>query len=461
MTIGSASPKGVPIAEIDPVTFSVMGRRLQSISLEMTQALERSAWSSIIALCHDFSCVIYDTSGRLVTVHDPIPALVTSIELVIGAIADAFSDISDGDVFLCNDPHRGNTHVGDLVTARPVFVDGRHVFWTVVKAHHIDIGAFVPASCTAAARNVFQEGITIPPVRIVSSHEQRKDVMELILSNVRLRHLVEGDLLAQIGSVDKGYRRLVEFCDDFGLENVLVYTDQVIEYSNRRMAATIEAMPDGIFRGSGWIDSDGYSAFDIPINVAVTISGSRATVDFEGTGPQAEGGMNGSRATTLTSGRVPFLYFADADIPQNQGCFEPIEVIAPAGSIANPRFPASTSCATIVPSAMLHDAINKALAPAIPDLVAGGTSRCSNVPQFSGVDPVTGEEWAMMIFNNSGGGGATKEAEGWPLMESPGAMGGQKTLPIEQMELLIRSESKRWRSSRTRWDSEHTTAESV
>jgi N-methylhydantoinase B len=426
-----------PTTKMDQVTFSVMLRRLESISLEMTQALERSAWSSIIALCHDFSCVIYDAKGRQLSVHDPIPALVTSLELVIDAIEDSFGeDVNDGDAFLANDPYKGNTHVGDLVIARPVFVEGRLLFWMMIKAHHMDIGAFEPASCTTAARDVYQEGLQIPPLRLVSGDRIHQDVLELILANVRLRNLVEGDLLAQLGSAERGRRLIVEFCEEFGVEMVEAYAEEVIAYSDRRMGAVIDSFPDGSYTGSGWVDSDGYSVKDVPIEVTVTVEGDRVLVDFEGTGPQAEGGLNGSVATTLTAGRVPFLFFADADIPHNQGCLDHIEVRAPKGTIANPEFPASTSCATIVPSGMLHDAINKALAEAIPHLVQAGTARCSNVPQFFGVDTESGEEWAMMIFNNCGGSGACKEADGWALQESTAAMGGQKALPIEQMELL-------------------------
>ena len=428
---------GATVKELDQVTFSVMLRRLQSISLEMTQALERSAWSSIIALCHDFSCVIYDAKGRQLSVHDPIPALVTSLELVIDAIEDAFGDdVHDGDAFLANDPYKGNTHVGDLVIARPVFVEGRLLFWLMIKAHHMDIGAFEPASCTAAARDVYQEGLQIPPLRLMSDERIHQDLLDLILANVRLGHLVEGDLLAQLGSAERGRRLILEFCEEFGLETVEAYAEEVIAYSDRRMGAVIDAIPDGEYSGMGWVDSDGYDAKDVPIEVTVTVEGERVVVDFAGTGVQAEGGLNGSVATTLTAGRVPFLFFADADIPHNQGCLDHIEVRAPKGTIANPEFPASTSCATIVPSGMLQDVINKALAEAIPDLVLAGTARCSNVPQFFGIDTSTGEEWAMMIFNNCGGSGACKEADGWALQESTAAMGGQKALPIEQMELL-------------------------
>jgi N-methylhydantoinase B len=403
----------------------------------MSLVLEASSWTSIIALCHDFSCVIYDKAARQVCMYDALPAHTTSMQLIIQEIDRTFGEhIHDGDVILINDPYRGNTHIGDVVTATPVFVDGCHLFWSASKAHHMDIGAFIPSSCTASSENVYQEGITVPPVKIVSGGAPREDVIDFFLSNVRYRDLVEGDLLAQMGSIETGRQRLVELCAEFGTETVLIYVDEVLAYADRRMGEAIAAMPDGTYHGEGWIDTDGFHTVDIPIKVAVTVAGDRVKVDFDGTGPQAKGGMNGSRATTLTSGVVPFLYYVDPDIPHNEGCVSHIDVVAPEGTIANPRYPASTSCATIVPSAMLHDAVNKAMAAAVPELVPAGTGRCGNVPMFSGVDPRTGSEWAMMIFNNCQGSGATRQAEGWPLIESPAAAGGQKSLAIEQMELL-------------------------
>jgi N-methylhydantoinase B len=432
----SAPGAAAATPEIDNVTFSVMLRRLQSISREMAQALERSAVSSIIALCHDFSCVIYDAKGRQLSVHDPIPVHVTAMELQIEAIEETFgADVHDGDVFLANDPYRGNTHVGDIVVARPVFVDGMLVFWVMIKAHHIDVGAFEPSSCTTASRDIYQEGLQIPPVRIVAAGVPRHDVLELVYANVRLRDVVEGDLLAQIGSAERGHALILEFCEEFGLERAEAYADQVIDYASKRMATLFRAIPDGSYKGYGWVDSDGYAAKDIPIEVEVIVEGEHVTVDFDA-GPQAEGGLNGTHATSLAAGRIPFLFLADPDIPHNQGCFDQIEVKVPRGTIAESVHPASTSCATMIPTGMLHDAINKALAPAIPDLIPAGTARSSTTPQFFGVDEVKNEDWGMMIFNACGGGGATKQADGWPLMETTGAMGGQKCVSIEQMELL-------------------------
>jgi len=434
--VSAVANGGAAAPEIDNVTFSVMLRRLQSISQEMAQALERSSVSAIIALCHDFSCVIYDAKGRQLSVHDPIPVHVTAMELQIAAIEEMFgADIRDGDAFLANDPYKGNTHVGDVVVARPVFVEVILTFWVMIKAHHADVGAFEPSSCTTASRDVYQEGLQIPPVRIVAGGIPRHDVLEMVYANVRLRDVVEGDLLAQIGAAERGHALILEFCEEFGLERAEAYADQVIEYASKRMSSLIESIPDGTYSGNGWVDTDGYDARDIPVSAAVTVNGDRVVVDFEA-GPEAEGGLNGTHATSLAAGRIPFLFLADPDIPHNQGCFDHIDVNVPRGTIAEAVHPASTSCATMIPTGMLHDAINKALAPAIPDLVVAGTARSSTTPQFFGFDEETGEEWGMMIFNSTGGGGACKEADGWPLMETTGAMGGQKCVSIEQMELL-------------------------
>ena len=424
-------------AGYDPVTFSVMLSRFNGIAEEMTSVLEHSAWTSILAVCRDFSCAIYDAVPRQVAMMDALPVHTTSQRLVLAEIARTFEgDIHDGDIFLCNDPYRFNTHIGDLTTAMPVFVEDRHVFWSVTKGHQMDTGAFVPSSCTASSRNVWQEGLTIPPLKLYDRGKERRDVTDLYLSNVRYRDLLHGDLMAQLGSIEKGRQRLVELCDECGADEVLRYVDAIIAYADRRMADEIGRMPDGVYHGEGWIDNDGVDVLDIPIRVTVTIDGDHVTVDYTGSGPQAQGGFNGSFATTQAAGAMPFMYYIDPDIPHNQGAIDHITVYAPEGTICNARHPASTSCATFVPSDMMCDAINKALAEAMPEQVLGGTARCGNVPQFSGDRGWDGEPWGAMLFNADGGMGAAADVDGWPLFESNSAFGGIKAQPVEQIELL-------------------------
>ena len=421
----------------DPITFSVLLNRFNTIAEEMSSTLEQTAWTSILAVCRDFSCAIYDRKPRQVCMYDALPIHTTSLHLVLGEIARVFDgDIDEGDIFACNDPYHFNTHIGDLVTACPVFVDGTHLFWAVTKGHQMDTGAFIPSSVTAAARNVWQEGITIPPVKLYDKGVTCAGVLEIYLSNVRYRDLLYGDLLAQLGSIEKGRSRLVELCQEYSSDEIVRYVDALIEYSSERMSACLRRIPPGSYKGEGWVDTDGFAAVDIPIHVEVTIDDDRVKIDFSGSGPEAEGGVNASLAAAHATAAIPFMYYIDADIPHNHGVIDHIEVFAPEGTICNARFPASTSCATDVPSDMMHDAINKAMASAIPDLVPAGGTRQSNIPQFSGRDRATGEEWGVMLFNGTGGSGASRSADGWPLFESLGGFGAVKTQSIEEIELL-------------------------
>ena len=422
---------------LDPILFSVVLGRLNNIVNEMAVVLERSACTSVLALCRDFSCALYDVDCRQLCMYDALPSQTASLNLVLEEIARSFEgEIEDGDVFACNDPYRFNSHIGDLVTATPVFVDGVHVFWSVSKGHQMDTGAYVASSVTASARDVYQEGIRIPPLKIYSRGKPRKDVLDFYLTNVRYRDLVYGDLLAQIGSIQTGRERVLELVSDYSITSVTSYIEAILDYADRRMGDEITAIPDGDYYGEGWVDSDGYEQFDIPIKVKVTVAGDQVSVDCTGSGPQGEGGVNGSLATSFAAAKIPFMLYIDPDIPHNDGCLKHIDVHAPQGSIANATFPAATSAATIVPSDAIQDAVNKAMASAIPGRVPAGGARCGNVAQLTGVDNVTGEQWGLMEFNNTVGSGACHGADGWPLYESVGCAGGLKIQAIEEMELL-------------------------
>lgn len=436
-SVDSPSAIGALRTDYDPITFSVILSRLNSIANEMTLTLEYTAWTSILALARDYSCAIYDAVPRQIAMFDALPVHTTSMHLVLAEIAEAFEGrLNEGDVFLCNHPYRGNTHVGDVVTAQPVFYEGRHVFWAVTKGHQLDVGAITPTSVSASARDVWQEGLHIPPVRIYERGEERSDVIDFYLSNVRFPDLLRGDLLAQLGSIGKGNARLIELCREYGVEEVLRYVDAIIDYADRRMADEVRRIPDGTYEAESWVDSDGVSKRDIPIKVQVVVEDDMIRVDYSGSGPQTPSGINGTYATSQAAPAVPFLYYISSDIPHNHGCFKHIEIHAPEGTICNARYPAATALATIVPSDAMQDVINKAMAKGLPDRVMGGGPRAGNTPNITGIDERTGKPWGAMLFNNAGGGGAGKETDGWPLISTQAAHGGLKSLEIEQMELL-------------------------
>jgi N-methylhydantoinase B len=418
------------------VTLSVLLGRFASIVNEMSLTLARTAWTPIIAICRDFSCAVYDAVPRQIAMHDAVPIHTTSMHLLLEDFAQTFAgDIHDGDVFLSNDPYRGNTHIGDLVTAAPVFVDGEHCFWSVTKGHQLDTGAFVASSVTAAAENVWQEGIAIPPLKIVEAGRERSDIVELYLRNVRYSDLLRGDFRAQLASTEQGRRRLVEVCEEYGIDVILTYVDEMIDYADRRMSAAIRAIPDGVYRGRGWVDSDGFDKENIEVAVCVTVDDDRVVVDTTGSAPQVRGGLNASYAVACAAGAVPFLFYVDADIPHNHGCIKHIEVIAPEGTVCNARFPASTSVATGCPSDTIQDAVHKAMAAAVPDRVPAGGPKDSNLPQFAGIDS-KGEPWGAMLFNGTGGSGAMEGLDGWPIWESISSAGSIRIQQVEQIELL-------------------------
>lgn len=423
--------------DYDPITFSVMLSRFTSIAHEMTLTLEYTAWTSILALARDYSCAIYDAVPRQICMFDALPIHTTSMHHVLAEIHQAFEgQVHEGDVYMCNAPYRGNTHVGDVVTAEPVFVDGQHLFWSVTKGHQLDVGALIPSSIVPAAKDVWQEGLHIPPLKIHDRGVPREDVIDLYLTNLRYRDLLKGDLLAQLGSIGKGRVRLQELVAEYGVEQTRRYVDHIIDYADRRMAEEIREIPDGTYEAESWVDSDGADGTDIPIKVSVTVADDQVRVDYTGSGPQSPTGVNGTFATSQGAGAIPFMYYIDPDIPHNHGCFKHIDSYSPEGTICNASYPAATSSATTCPSDTMHDVVNKAMAAAVPDKVVAGGARAANMPNWAGIDERTGEPWAAMFFNNGGGAGASKGTDGWPILATLAAMGGLKSLVIEQLELL-------------------------
>lgn len=421
----------------DPIEFSIFLSRMRNVVDEMSVTLSRAAMTPIIALAHDFSCCIYDVQARQVAVHDALPIQTSSMDLLIEETATAFKgDIAPGDVMLCNDPYRGNTHVGDLVVLAPVFVDGRHLFWSCARAHQLDIGAPLPTTTTPWAANVWQEGLAVPPLKIYAAGRRRDDVLDLYLRNLRWRDLLEGDLMAQLGAVWTGGRRLEQLAADLGAERMLEHVERAIAYGRRRTATEIAAMPDGRYEAEGWMDADGAGRVNVTVKAAVEIDGDVVRVDFAGTDGQSASGFNGSRAVVEAAGRIPLLMAIDPDIPHNQGCLDAVTVAAERGSLAQASYPASTGGATTWPGDVLQDVVWRALVQAVPERVRAGTARWNNAPELYGAGGEGAEPWGLVLLNGGGGGGAAAGTDGWPLITSPAAEGGLKVASVEETELL-------------------------
>jgi N-methylhydantoinase B len=427
------------IKDFDPITFSVIRNRFEAIGQEMTLAMEQTAWTSVIALARDYSCMIYDAHAdgpRQVTMAECLPIHCNSIrELLIEIVSVFTGDIHDGDVYIANDPYRGNTHIPDLVTAQPVFVDGKHVFWTVARGHQLDCGAAEACSIVPAARSIFQEGIVIPPTKLVDRGTERHDMVALYLANVRYRDALHGDLRAQLGACGVARNGLIELCEQYGRDEVMRYSDGLMEYADHRASEEFRNIPDGVYEGLTWTDTDGNGAVDVPIKATVTKKGADIQVYYDGGAPST-GSFNATHAVRMATSTIPFLYYIDPDIPHNHGVLKHITADAEPGTICKAEYPAAVGGATTNPADPMHDVINIAMAEAVPDRVPAGSCHAGHMPNFNGIDTRNGREWGCMLFNSMGGSGAAMDADGWPMIGTIAGMGGLTSASVEEVELL-------------------------
>ena len=420
---------------IDATTFSVLLHAIGQASEEMTSVLQRGARSTIISIARDQSASIYTAEPRMLYQNDALPVHTVGGTLNIEAIQEEFGDdIYDGDVFMVNDPYKGGTHNSDLTVIMPVFHEGRQLFWTSIRAHQNNTGE---SSFGHASTSVWQDGIQIPPVKIYERGREIGSVIRFYLRNVRLPEWLEADLRAMVGSVRTGTKRLEEMTATHGVDTVMATVDEMIEYSDRRTAAEIRALPDGVFKGESWIDSDGQGTHDIRIACTVTIDDDMVYVDYSESDPQVGGHCNSSLASLRANGSIPILTTIDPTIPRNEGCMRHIVVTATEGTVALGKWPASTWWSTTNPGDQLIEAAWKALAQVAPDRVPAGWGRIQQRLSMGDdyrTDPPM--PFAASIFVAGSGGGASKGYDGWPLTQCVCALGGLQSESVEMVELL-------------------------
>jgi len=359
--------------------------------------------------------------------------------LLIDATTDLFEeDIHDGDLFLINDPYCGNTHIGDICVLCPVFHDGKIRFWTLVKSHGPDIGCHMPTSVNVAATDVFAEGLKIPPVRIFEKGKERKDIVNLYVTNLRFHDDIRGDLIAMCGSALNGKRGIHALIEKYGWETVNFYSQESINYADRMMSEAVRAIPDGSYSAEGWIDSDGFGTKNIRVFVTVTVKDDMIYVDYDGSAPQTKGPANSTRGMldAATIGAVAF--FVDSKIPRNGGFAKHIEVKAPKGTIANAVWPAATTNATARPADAMVEVVLKALLKAMPQNGVAGAPRWGLTPCIVGCDMRKGPGAMYQgLFFMSGGAPALKGMDSkWPLWGSFNCAAALKMPSTEVIEYM-------------------------
>jgi N-methylhydantoinase B len=401
---------------------------LVSIAEEMGAVLRKTSYSANIKERRDYSCAVYDARGQAVAMGDHMPVHLGAMPLSVQAAREAF-DLEPGDVALVNDPFRGGTHLPDITAVAPVFTSGvRPAFYLANRAHHADVGGMSPGSMPLA-REIFQEGIRIPPVLIRRRGKLDRDLLNLLLANVRTPREREGDLMAQLAAIHRGEARLRELVARQGQARVEHNMRELQDYSARMMRAAIRKLPRGVYRFEDYLDNDGLTDQPVRIRVAVRVDGGRATVDFTGSDAQVQGSVNANYAVTLAATMYVFRCLIEDDVPFTAGILRPIRVIAPEGTVVNARPPAAMAAGNVETSQRITDVLLGALAKAAPERIPAASSGTMNNLSFGGGSA----ERAFAYYETIAGGmGASARANGASAIHTH--MTNSWNTPIEAFE---------------------------
>jgi N-methylhydantoinase A/oxoprolinase/acetone carboxylase beta subunit/N-methylhydantoinase B/oxoprolinase/acetone carboxylase alpha subunit len=416
---------------IDPIEFEIFKNIFVSIAEEMGITLCRTGFSPNIKERLDYSCAIYDEHGQTIAQGDHMPVHLGAMPLSVEA-AIKHVKMEPGDIVILNDPFCGGTHLPDITLVQPVFLEGESTpsFYVANRAHHSDVGGISPGSMPLA-QEVFAEGLILPPIKLVRRGLLCRDVMSLILANVRTPVEREGDLSAQIASNRVAETRLSALVVRYGLTRVRKHARAVQDYAERILRQTISAIPDGEYSFEDVMDDDGFGNERIPIRATIRIMGDQAEVNFTGTGLQTSGGVNANFAITLSATLYCFRCLVQEDVLYNSGISRPIHVIAPEGTIVNAVHPAAVAGGNVETSQRITDVVLGALAKALPQTIPAASQGTMNNVTLGGKRPEDSSPFAYYETIGGGMGGRNGQAG---LSGVHTHMSNTRNTPIEAIE---------------------------
>jgi N-methylhydantoinase B len=421
--------------KVDPILLEIISHALVAAAEEMSVTVWRTSRSTTVRELLDYSTAVFDADGRNVAQAARMPVHLNSMELCLQEIAAnhiPLDDWREGDVIVTNDPYAGGQHLPDFIAFKPVFAGGRRIAITCALIHHVDVGGGAAGGYNARAVEIFQEGLRIPPVRIMRGGEIQTDLLAAILANVRDPETFRGDFLSQIAALEMGARGIRTLTDRYGVETVIAVAAALLDHSEQAMRAAIRALPDGVYVGEDFVDGDGLEPGRKRIAVTLTIAGDALTVDLSGTAGQAAGPINATMATTKSAVYYAAIAAAGIATQANSGCYRPITVTAPEGSLVNARFPAPVSMRMLT-GHRIATAVLMAFAQAVPDRIPASYY---GVTFNHAINILHGDGRRQVYFDYSiGGWGAHPEADG-PSGFAAGFHNGQNT-PVEMVEAIF------------------------
>lgn len=396
----------------DPVTLEIVRNALYSIAEEMRIILMRSARSPLLKEAGDLSCALTDARGRLLAEGKDIPMHLGVMAFTVQEFLRRIpaSALAPGDVYFMNLPEVGGNHLPDVKAVTPIFWRDELAAFAINLAHWPDVGGALPGSYVTTAVENYQEGLRLPPTRVFTRHTVDPNVLELILSNVRGREEREGDIYAQYACNEVAGRRLTELLEEHGRDVALACFERLLDESQEQMRAAIREIPDGAYEGEDYLDDDGISDDPIRIGVRVEIRGDEAFFDFGGSSPEVQGPLNTTYFITCSSAYYCLKALVGEAIPPNAGCYRPIHVHAPRGTVVNASPTAAVVAGNHETSQRIVDAVFRALSPVVPERITAGGSNTSGLTLISGRKP-TGKVFILYEVY-AGGEGASCRRDG-------------------------------------------------
>src|SRR3954468_6558936 len=392
----------------DPIELEIFKNLYHRIAEERGAALRRTAFFPTIKGRRGYSCAVFDGSGQVIAMGDHMPVHLGSMPMSVQAAINA-GPMQPGDIVMLNDPFRGGTHLPDITLVMPVYVQRQQQgggasravpdFYVASRAHHADVGGAYAGSM-GLCREIYQEGVRIPPVKLMRAGVTDRDVLAMLLNNVRTPDEREGDLGAQIAACHTGLERLRELCARYGLERAKQAAAGLQQYSEQLMRAFLREVPPGKYVAEDFLDGDGINDRAIKIRVTVEVHRVRSerralskvvTADFSGSHPQVEGSINAVAAITYSACFYVFRCLLAEDVPAAAGLMRPIEVLAPEGTIVNARPPAAVAGGNVETSQRIVDVLLRALSQALPHRIPAAASGTMNNLTIGGMDPRTGQ----------------------------------------------------------------------
>ncbi|MEO1290644.1 MAG: hydantoinase B/oxoprolinase family protein, partial [Chloroflexota bacterium] len=416
---------------VDAISLEVFKNLFAGVAEEMGVTLQRASFSPNIRERLDFSCAVFDPDARMVAQAAHIPVHLGSMPVSVAHAIAEFEDINQGDVIVLDDPYRGGTHLPDITMVSPVFAGNGIAFYIASRAHHADVGGMSPGSLPLSTE-LYQEGIIIPPVKLKLSGWINDGVMKMIIANTRNPEERIGDIEAQLAAHRVGERRMVDLMVNHGAETAWEHANALMNYSLRMTEAIIDNIPDGDYSFQDALEGDGQTEAEIPIVATVSVRGKQMTVNFEGSAPQVLGNVNAVTAIVRSATWYCVRLLAEDDVPVNDGCFAPVTVITPEGSVLNPYFPAAVAVGNTETGQRVVDTVLGALAQALPDVIPAASQGSMNNFTVGGF-----HQGRQFVYYETIGGGHGASAKDDGLSGRQSHMTNTMNTPIESLEMVM------------------------